>query len=294
MMSQRTYDKLRLLAVWWLLQTALVTVLFAIWGISIGEVNGPRGNWLGVFPPRELVDALYRPAFWGWAAGINAGLILLQAGFLIPVRRPRARKHRGVPLAISAAIAGLAATTLLLGIGCAIYGLLELLDALIDVDSDEQRLMYTVVFWGSVLLSWIIASSLIRAFLNRRLNAGDSHERALSHIAAILLKGTLIEALAVIPLDVMIRRKTDCYSFAGTMWALSLCFSVGFLLCGPAIVLPLIGRRRREWWRGRCECCGYDMSALLQSDRTIERCPECGAGWKPAATAGAADVPSHS
>jgi rubrerythrin len=53
--------------------------------------------------------------------------------------------------------------------------------------------------------------------------------------------------------------------------------SVGIVALGPAVLLPILSRRRKRWYAGRCDACGYDMTGTPSADR----CPECGAGWRP-------------
>src|SRR5262249_35833512 len=130
-----------------------------------------------------------------------------------------------------------------------------------------------VLFGAALLLAWGIATPLLIAFCRR-----GPRESLLARVAAMIFTGTIVEAAAIIPLDVMVRRRTDCYCFAGTLWALILCGSLGVFARGRAIFLPLLARRRKRWYDGRCEVCGYDMRGTM----TAERCPECGTGWRPA------------
>jgi hypothetical protein len=139
----------------------------------------------------------------------------------------------------------------------------------------SRRDEHAELWWGGVMavffLSWAVATPLLLAFLRRR-----DHESGLARISSRLFLGSVIEAGAVIPLDVMVRRKASCYCGEGTLWALTMCWGVGTLVLGPAIwLIPLAGRRKR-WYAGRCEACGYDMSGCLHAPS----CPECGAGWR--------------
>ena len=117
-------------------------------------------------------------------------------------------------------------------------------------------------------------------FCSRGLKSGKRHEALLGRIAATLFVGTLVEAAAIMPIDVMYRRKQDCYCFAGTFGAYALLLAAGLLTLGPAILLPVLARRRKRWYGSCCDCCGYDMTGLIGASRVIDRCPECGAGWR--------------
>jgi hypothetical protein len=128
---------------------------------------------------------------------------------------------------------------------------------------------------------WTIATPLLIAFCRRRLDRGSAWEQVVRTIAARLFLGTIIEVAAVMPLDVLVRKKQSCYCWAGTFFALTICGSIGILLLGPLVLLPALARRRKRWYGGHCDCCGYDLTGLLPRAATLDRCPECGAGWKP-------------
>lgn len=124
---------------------------------------------------------------------------------------------------------------------------------------------------GVLALSWAAFTPLLIAFCRRR-----PRDTAVSRMASLLFMGTIIEVAAIIPLDVMVRRKSDCYCGEGTFVALLICSVVGFFSLGPAIFLAPAMRRRKRRLSGRCEICGYDMSGVPD----VDRCPECGAGWR--------------
>jgi hypothetical protein len=119
----------------------------------------------------------------------------------------------------------------------------------------------------------LVFTPLIVAFLRQ-----DDTESALARLASRLFLGTVIEVVALIPLDIMVRRKTSCFCGQGTFIALTTCFGIGTLLAGPAAWLPLLARRRKRWYRGHCPRCAYDMRGCLKAPH----CPECGTGWRPA------------
>jgi hypothetical protein len=124
---------------------------------------------------------------------------------------------------------------------------------------------------GVILVSWAVATPLLLSFSRYK-----PPHTALGRISSRLLMGTLIEAAAVIPLDVMVRRKTDCYCGEGSLWSLTMCWVVGSLVLGPAMWLYPLRKRRLRWYRGVCPACGYNMRGCPGADR----CPECGAGWR--------------
>ena len=174
------------------------------------------------------------------------------------------RVRRGTPVWISVLIAGFISGAMVLALLGAVLSLLGR-----DLDGFSGFFWWTVVL--VVALSWAVFTPLLLAFVNHR-----PRERALSRIASVLFLGTIVEAAAIIPLDVMVRRRTSCYCGEGTFYALTALWSVGLLILGPAVYLLPLGRRRRRLDQGRCEVCGYDMRGLPDHGR----CPECGAGWR--------------
>jgi hypothetical protein len=185
-----------------------------------------------------------------------------------------ARQHRGsgMPVQITVAVLGMVSAHLVIAAVLSCGSIIRLVIG--------QELSWKP-FWPVFALvgfNWILGSLGMWAFLKRR-----GTESGLRSIVSRLFLGTLVEVAATIPIDVMIRRKTSCYCEEGTMWALTLCWGAGTLVLGPAVWLVPMGRRRRRWYGGRCEVCGYDMSGCMGA----ERCPECGAGWKSPPRSGA-------
>jgi hypothetical protein len=242
-----------LVGLYWLLQTALVMIGGPL---IAGDVQSPS-DVVGVFTDRD-----YAPP----AAVTATALIFFQAVFMWPVRRPSPAQSRGWPLRISLAVAGAGAALLFLGLLWGVAGAIEL------AGGDVPGVWLSEGWWiGFMVAGWAVATPLLIAFCRR-----GPRETLLGRVAARLFLGTIVEVIAVIPLDVMIRRRTDCYCWAPTFYTLLICAGVGMFALGPAIWLPLLARRRTRWYAGKCDVCAYDMSGTPDA----ERCPECGAGWK--------------
>lgn len=180
------------------------------------------------------------------------------------VLRVHCREGMSVRLSISvAAFAGAA-----LGVAC-IATLIDVVELISG--SELPDLGWLIVMAVVPATAWAIMTPLLLRFARRR--PGES---ALSTIANRLFIGTLIEAVAVLPIHVMVRRKSSCYCAEGSFWSLIVLVGVGFLSFGPAIFLLPIGRRRQRLVEGRCPVCAYDLSGTPR----IDRCPECGTGWR--------------
>jgi hypothetical protein len=118
-------------------------------------------------------------------------------------------------------------------------------------------------------MHWAIITPLLWFFVRR----GD-RESVCRRLSNALFVGSVIDVMAMVPLDVMIRGKASCYSWSTSVFGLGTAVAIGLLALGPAIWLPLTARRRRRWFEEHCSACGYDM-------RTGgDRCPECGTRWR--------------
>jgi hypothetical protein len=184
--------------------------------------------------------------------------------------------QNGVPVLASAIIAAAGSAALLGGLATVLWSIARIMEKAsngtpIRNNRFEQATLGSAA--GVVLIAWIAGTPLILSFMRR-----GEPERKLSRICACLFLGTIVEAAAAIPMDVMIRKRTDCYCSEGTFWTLTICWAFGSLTLGPVIFLVPFSRRRKRWYTGHCEVCGYDMHGCMHADR----CPECGSGWKPA------------
>lgn len=248
---------------WW--------VVGAYWAVQAAFVLIAGAVIWGAGSASDVIDALSDASYVLWALAAAAGLMLAQAVFVWPVRRPVSRAERGWPVLVSLGLAGLGAALVFVGLA---FGLMEVIELVGGEGSDLDQAAWQAAWWGGLGLGWLVATPLLIAFARGR-RAGR-RETMLGRIAARLFLGTIIETAAIIPLDVMVRRRTDCYCGEGTFYALLICGGVGTFALGPAIWLPLLARRRKRWYEGRCDACGYDM----RGTPAAERCPECGAGWR--------------
>jgi hypothetical protein len=270
------WPRWRVLGLVWLAQLALTYVVSPLWFLQGGTVRGDEGRWLGRFDAGELAQLFASAEFHLVTAVSTLVICALQAVLLWPVRRPGPRAARGWSMKISLGVAGLACAALTVGLVIAVLGTLEEFGGLalefvgpFGLDPEWMLLLFAV-------LAWTAWTPLLLAFTR-----AGSRESALGRVSARILLGTIIEVAAILPLDVMVRRKTDCYCATGTYLALTLAGMVGLFAMGPAVLLPLLARRRKRWYHGRCDACAYDMSATPNA----HRCPECGAGWRAPASA---------
>lgn len=119
----------------------------------------------------------------------------------------------------------------------------------------------------TIVVGWVIATPLLAMVMVR----GRRVER-LSRTANWLVAGSALEALLILPIDVMIRRKTDCYCSEGTYFAWIVLSGAALFAFGPMILLAPMARKHRRLRARQCIACGYD----LRSTPRVMHCPECG------------------
>ncbi len=236
----------RALIIYWLVQGVIVYVIAATTYLGwTGE------SWFGSLA-----------AFLGIVV-----LTGLQGILFLPIRRPREVGGKGVPAWVNLAIIGLAVSVLPAAFILAVFHVLASFHLADWFDNAAGWWIIGILMGGT----WLITTPLLILFSRRQ-----RPEAFLTRVAARLFTGTIIEAAAIIPMDVLLRRREDCACATGTLWAMAACGTIGMFALGPAIFLPVFARRRRRWYQGKCECCGYDM----RSTPKAERCPECGMGWR--------------
>lgn len=273
--SVHAMSKWRMVAWFWAAQSVLVVAVLFVWVIQV-DTAGP-GHPFGDLDWNECARVLKAPEFWGWVAVFVFGLAALQALIVWPVRRPRPRTRGGWPVWLSLAASSLVGVGLTVAVVCGLSTIGQV-ESRYRIEISERTGYVLIIGWCFVF--WVAGWILMHGFCSRTLRRGGRYEQALARISAVLFTGTIVEAAAVMPLDVLYRKRETCYCAAGTLWAYTILIPAGLITLGPAIFLPILMRRRKRWYASRCACCGYDMTGLLESEREFDRCPECGAGWR--------------
>jgi hypothetical protein len=251
----RAVGLLCFLAVQAVLGAALLTLLLGI---------------LTSFDPVEMSRARAEGDFWRGGAIVFAIASTLQVAVLLPVRRRRPRRARGAPVWVS-----LGAASLLVGLLVGAF-VIAALDAFFKTKDEILWIGPTVT-----LVAWSAAALLFRRMFEKSPDA--SREDLLLRMTRAILKGTAFEVVALVPLDVMIRRRESCYCAAGTLLGWAVSFAVGLVVLGPAVLLPLLAKQRERWYAERCTSCATPF-ALAESplaaagyrEPTVQRCVTCG------------------
>jgi hypothetical protein len=211
----------------------------------------------------------------GWRqVAILPGLLIAttQCLFLLPVFDVRVRvRPEGRPLLIGmvgASFAAAGATTALLLAVSDIIWLVRRREAL---EYDGDMWLLTAVILGLLACSWLFWTPVLVVFSRRR-----PHRTTPGRLIGMLLGGTILELMVILPVDIVVRHRGGCYcstaSFHGT-WLAGL---VLLWLTGPGVVVAVTSRRRRAWLLHHCDGCGYPKGPSPGA-----RCPECGRSWEP-------------
>ncbi len=223
----------------------------------------------------QSVDVLRENRWWAYALPAAAFISVTQYLFLLPVVRLRPPDGtRARSLAWSLGVGALLAAVITAAIGLAVVELAgSILHGNFREDPWDDELLREVWIWPALFItlagSWFFWTMLLLVFA-RQLWA----DTVLGRLAVLLLGGTIVELLVVLPIDAMVRRRTDCYCAAGTFWSLS-ASAVGLLwLTGPGIVFAVTMRRRGMARKTHCASCGHSKGP---SPGPV--CQECGYEW---------------
>jgi hypothetical protein len=234
----------------------------------------------------DVIEFMFSPGKWELnnpvillGIGIPVTLLVItQIAFLLPVMRVRfPAGGRARSLRVSLVSAGFVAALLTAGLLAGVYTFSQILVSTangrpgdpLDVEVLDEAVVATAL-GITLIMSWVVWSLVLMAFARRRVGSG-----VLSRTIGYILGGTLIEVGLVLPIDIMIRRRTNCYCGSGTFWALCVAGWALLWLSGPGIVVAIASRRRHPWWDLHCESCGYQ-----KGPKPSDKCPECGHAWE--------------
>jgi hypothetical protein len=240
---------------------------------------------------RDVPRLILEPQWW-ITSSIIAGVIAgTQSLLLLPVVRFRnARLGRAKSIVLSSILLAFVAGMLVAGL---VSGLSELfaperlgpkqIGYYGSGDATSQP-WFPAVFWTTLVVSWAFCCAIMIPFVN----ASARPENRMCWIIGMLLGGTVVEALVILPIDVMVRRRTDCYCNTGSFFALTLSIVATLWLAGPGIFIALTAKKRRAWYLTHCQTCGY-----AKGPSPGKRCPECGFEWGASATCAKPQAAHH-
>lgn len=219
----------------------------------------------------SLLADMFSDLEWLTFGGLVASIsVAIQAVFLIPLfERNPPRGERSRAMVLSFIIGSLIAALLTVGLVLSLAELVGILfEDWFDVDQVGEWfwIMIVTFFFGG----WAFWTLFLLVFVK-----DIWADRILGRMVGILIAGTVLELIVVLPIDVMVRRKTDCYCGTGTFFTLCIASAATLWLTGPGIVIALLTKKHRLWRRDHCLRCGY---ARGPSPGIV--CPECGYPWK--------------
>jgi hypothetical protein len=262
-----------------LLACAAAVNLLLLMSVSVCMVLLIGGEALAEWP--DLSDLLDDPFWWGTCGLPAIVVVITQIVFLLPLLGSRpVMAPQGKPLLRTIAMAALIAAALSTGLFFAIAELCGVFASIIEqlFDSDlRDRLPPLISDWFGALwpwificTGWVIWTPILVTFARRK--PGRSRW---SRWVFALLGGTMLETLVVVPIDVMVRRRTECYCSSGSFFALIISMWALLWLTGPGIVIAATSKRRQMWAETHCSTCGH-----AKGPTPGERCPECGSPWR--------------
>jgi len=217
--------------------------------------------------PSRVAEVLFRRLpmdldSW-WLIWIGAAFIAITQGiFLVPTFSPitRAGRPRSLRWTVLAAsgIAAMLSTAWLI----ALLGTIWLFLGVFLPPLATETLL--AVFAAQLVVTWIVW----HRWISRRVMRHDVPE---AWIIRRVLAGTGLLIAGTIPLDVIVRRKTQCYCAEGSLIALTWGIGGAFWCFGPAIFLGRTRRMRHALRGAFCRGCGHARSPAGEPI-----CPECG------------------
>lgn len=243
--------------------------------ILMEPIEGWRVCFEAIIDPDfgDALEMLSDGVYWYYFGAPAILVAITQVLFLAPViRAPLKRGDRAKSLWLSFAMAGLVGAGLATGLFLAVVALIQLMLGYVGrvPGIDDGPPSYFVWIALPLGASWVVWTLLIGAFARRQ-----HHPMILRRLLGWLFAGTIIEVLIVLPIDIMVRRKTNCYCETGTAHALGMSCWACLWLAGPGAALAVLSKRRRFWWDTHCANCGYE-----KGPSPGEKCPECGHTWR--------------
>ncbi len=215
----------------------------------------------------EFLEVLGSALMWHGESGrliavCCAFVVLTQGAFLLPTFSPLTRggSQRSLRWTATAAAGMIAAFT-----AAWLWALATTLTLYIpDGAPGDLVIIMIVPLCGAFVASWLYWGAVF-------FRCATSSSRPEFRLMRMVFGATGVLVAATIPLDVLTRRKTQCYCGAGSLVAL--CWGLGgaFWLLGPWLLRHRITRMRRDLSGGYCMRCGH-----ARGPSPSQVCSECG------------------
>lgn len=218
--------------------------------------------------PSEFVNALEMFSLSGGGGGIVPACCALvavtQGAFLVPTFMPLRYGASGATGGRSLRWCVISAAAMAAALSLAwIYALISTIMLYTSGGQDFPNSISFIALSSAFVVGWACWS---RYFL-RAASRDDPEGWLIRKIFA----GTGLLIAATIPLDVMTRRKTDCYCGTGSLFALVWGVGGVYWLLGPFALLGMSRKARRELRKAFCPLCGQARGPTPSAT-----CSECG------------------
>jgi len=236
----------------------------------------------GVYCLFSIEDLLKLSLPWQFLVGGSVVFYALQAAFLTGAphwRWPRPTGRR--PMWVSLTVGALAISLLTLGLAGTLMSLFQANEAVYNVVEKFNEGIGARSYdfpWALAILLAVMWAVWLLIFA---MTWASKPSSAFRRVYRLIIAGSVLELLITIPVDVQVRKRTDCYCGEGTFLGLIVGITLAAWAFGPGLVLLFLARRlqrRRELQV--CIGCGYDLRRL-----PVNRCPECGRPFEPFGTA---------
>ncbi|MHC4220518.1 MAG: hypothetical protein ACYSU7_18930 [Planctomycetota bacterium] len=208
-----------------------------------------------------------------WQLAILPGLLIAtsQYLFIFPLLDFRVRvRPGGRPLLWSLAGAAFAAALATTALLLAVSDIVWLVRTGEGLEYDPEYWLLVWVTLGLLACSWVIWTPVLVIFSRRR-----PHRTTPGRLVGMLLGGTILELVVILPVDILVRQRNSCYCTTASFNATWLAGLVLLWLAGPGAIVAVTSRRRRAWLDHHCDGCGYPKGPTPGA-----RCPECGRSWE--------------
>ena len=215
--------------------------------------------------PSEFVNLLKTLSLSGGGGIVLACCALVavtQGAFLVPTFMPLRYSAATGGRSLRWCVISAAAMAAVLSLAW-IFALISTIMLYTSGGQDVPNSILFIALSSAFVVGWVCWS---RYFL--RAASRDDPE---SWLIRKLFAGTGLLIAATIPLEVMTRRKTDCYCATGSMFALYWGVGGVYWLLGPFALLGMSRKARRELRKAFCPLCGQARGPTQSAT-----CSECG------------------
>ena len=203
--------------------------------------------------------------FWKFSLIASAVIVGTQVVFIIPLVNPPSLTWYGKSLKVSMVFVAFMGALFSIVLAFGVFSFV----VTIAMDVPKEDSIHPWVFLSLLGIAWLCWSILLLKFVLRK----NRDASPLVRLTSRLFAGTLVELLFVIPLHIMVERRSFCYCDKGSFYSLTLSTTAVIWLFGPFMII-LLYWRKRPWAKDHCLECGYPRKVTC-----ADVCSECGTDY---------------